>query len=141
MNAATRVALSVVIGLAGIAVAPIAPKVSAAAACDSTGANCKIGDTGPGGGVIYYDAGSLQWWGRFLEVNPTPIEANASWSGTANFSSAYGGTTTQAEQRRSMSIGMGATNTKALRSNGSPLVQKHFPATEDWFLQIGRAHV
>ena len=134
MYAATRVALSVVIGLAGIAVAPIAPKVSAAAACDSTGANCKIGDTGPGGGVIYYDAGSLQWWGRFLEVKPTPIEANASWSGTANFLSVYGPTTTQAEQRRSMSIGMGATNTKAMRSSGSPLVQKHFSSTEDWFL-------
>jgi hypothetical protein len=134
MNAATRVALSVVIGLAGIVAGPIAPKASAVAACDSTGANCKIGDTGPGGGVIYYDAGSLQWWGRFLEVNPTPIEANASWSGTANFLSVYGPTTTQAEQRRSMSIGMGATNTKAMRSSGSPLVLKHFSSTEDWFL-------
>jgi hypothetical protein len=33
-----------------------------------------------------------------------------------------------------MSIGMGATNTKAMRSSGSPLVLKHFSSTEDWFL-------
>ena len=131
---ATRVALSLAIGIAGVVASPTAPIASAAAACDSTGANCKIGDTGPGGGVIYYDAGSLQWLGRFLEVKPTPIEANASWSASANSTSIYGPAVTQAEQRRSMSIGMGATNTKALRSAGSPLVQKHFPATEDWFL-------
>jgi hypothetical protein len=36
---------------------------------------CRIGDTGPGGGIVFYDAGSDQEWGRYLEVAP------ARWSG------------------------------------------------------------
>ena len=27
-----------------------------------------VGDTGPGGGIVFYDAGSVQSWGRFLEA-------------------------------------------------------------------------
>ena len=39
--------------------------------------NCPIGSTGPGGGIVFYDAGSQKSWGRYLEVAP------AGWSGTA----------------------------------------------------------
>jgi len=41
------------------------------------GSKCPIGSTGPGGGIVFYDAGSQQSWGRYLEVAP------AGWSGTA----------------------------------------------------------
>ena len=41
------------------------------------GSNCPIGSTGPGGGIVFYDAGSQQSWGRYLEVAP------GGWSGTA----------------------------------------------------------
>ena len=41
------------------------------------GGNCPIGSKGPGGGVVFYDAGSRQSWGRYLEVAPN------GWSGTA----------------------------------------------------------
>jgi hypothetical protein len=41
------------------------------------GGNCPIGSKGPGGGVVFYDAGSRQSWGRYLEVAPN------GWSGPA----------------------------------------------------------
>lgn len=34
------------------------------------GGLCNLGDTGPGGGVIFYDAGSNQSWGRYIEAAP-----------------------------------------------------------------------
>jgi len=48
-----------------------------AATCDGVQVACAIGDTGPGGGLVIYDAGSPQVWGRYLEVAP------AGWSGSA----------------------------------------------------------
>lgn len=38
-----------------------------------------VGDTGPGGGVVFYDAGSDQSWGRYLEAGPQL--APAEWCG------------------------------------------------------------
>lgn len=38
---------------------------------------CGVGDTGPGGGIVVYDAGSKQAWGRYLEVAPV------GWAGSA----------------------------------------------------------
>jgi len=39
--------------------------------------SCPIGSKGPGGGIVFYDAGSQQSWGRYLEV--APID----WSGSS----------------------------------------------------------
>jgi hypothetical protein len=39
------------------------------------GGSCPLGSVGPGGGVVFYDAGTQQSWGRYLEVAP------AGWSG------------------------------------------------------------
>lgn len=39
---------------------------------------CEVGSIGPGGGEVFYDAGSQQSWGRYLEVAPI------GWSGTTN---------------------------------------------------------
>ena len=112
----------------------LSPIASAAPACDSTGANCKVGDIGPGGGVVYYDAGTQQWWGRFLEVKQDPIQAGVPMSDYGNGLSLYGPNVTQAIQRRSMAIGMGAENTRLLRASGSQVVTRHFSSDEDWFL-------
>ena len=48
------------------------------------GGICKIGNTGPGGGVVFYDAGSQQSWGRYLEFAPegwsgSKIDPKTSW--------------------------------------------------------------
>jgi hypothetical protein len=42
--------------------------------CEVT--SCPLGSTGPGGGIVFYDAGSRQPWGRYLEV------AQAGWPGS-----------------------------------------------------------
>jgi hypothetical protein len=43
------------------------------------GTNCEVGDVGPGGGIVYYDAGSPQWWGQFLEAKKTSTPAGGIW--------------------------------------------------------------
>jgi len=42
-----------------------------------TGGDCAIGDTGPGGGIVFFDAGAAQSWGRYLEVAPKDLEPSA----------------------------------------------------------------
>ena len=39
------------------------------------------GETGPGGGIVFYDAGTTQTWGRYLEVAATDYEVNGSRAG------------------------------------------------------------
>lgn len=41
-----------------------------------TGGTCRVGDIGPGGGVVFYSAPTRQPWGQHLEIAPV------GWSGT-----------------------------------------------------------
>ena len=115
---------------AGLLVFQATP-VRAVPVCLETGENCAIGERGPNGGVIFYDAGAQQWWGRFLEAKIGSERAMGAWGSTT---SVYGAGATQALQRRSMAIGMGRENTRLMREAGSPLVLSMFPDDQDWYL-------
>ena len=56
-------------------ITPPTPTKPAAALC-VVGNPCAMGTKGQGGGIVFYDAGSSQSWGRYLEAAP----AGWSWS-------------------------------------------------------------
>ena len=47
--------------------------------CSNDGTGCRVGSKGPAGGVVFYDAGSPQWWGRFLEAQTGSTPARGPW--------------------------------------------------------------
>ena len=89
--------------------------VAAAGTCrfdDDT--NCKVGDVGPGGGIVYYDAGSMQWWGRFLEARTTSTPANGIW----------GARLTQGSPAVLKQLGMGFWNSLYMYRDSSSVVRR-----------------
>jgi hypothetical protein len=81
-------------------------------ACAS-GGTCSLGDTGPGGGTVFYDAGSQQSWGRYLEI------AKSGWSGSAGDATAQwcsAGLSNTVSNVRSTGVGFGLSNSTTLAS-------------------------
>ena len=132
LRAAARLAATATVVVAGSAVALPAPHVSAAA-CAETGEGCAVGMVGPRGGIVFYDAGSQQWWGRFLEAERVPVRAGVPWGAEGSI---YAGEVAARRtlQRASMAIGMGRWNTEAMRAAGSPVAASVLSAGQDWFI-------
>lgn len=89
-----------------------------------------VGDVGPGGGIIFYDAGAQQSWGRFLEAATVDIEGQFIWSDNAS-----------ANEITQSSIGSGAANTIEIisKSNSSNIAavkaqQYTGGGKTDWYL-------
>jgi hypothetical protein len=89
-----------------------------------------IGDTGPGGGIVFFDAGSHQSWGRYLESAPADSAMGIEWCN--NTSATIVGTL--------LTIGSGSANTTkmlarcasgAARSADSYIAPN---GTADWYL-------
>ncbi len=59
----------------GVAVAKPKPTVKAAGITCPVNGKCKIGNKGPGGGIVFYVSPTPQAWGQYLEVAP------ATWNG------------------------------------------------------------
>jgi len=120
------------------------------------GLSCKVGDIGPGGGIVFYDAGSKQPWGRWLEAAPAACETAAKvWRvaaagrvGTQQLPLLYPIWKTAARQRvDSKRLGMGKTNTALIVRQHKGLSQTALDGTaagyadslicggkDDWFL-------
>jgi uncharacterized repeat protein (TIGR02543 family) len=74
------------------------------------GGNCSVGQTGPGGGIVFYAAGSVQPWGQYLEAAP------ASWAISDTYTPAAWCNTSTLIDRMSSAIGDGLMNTNSLIS-------------------------
>ena len=61
--------------LGGQTLSQVLAAVQPVALTCAQGGACAVGDTGPGNGKVFYDAGSMQSWGRYLEAAPN------TWSG------------------------------------------------------------
>jgi hypothetical protein len=88
--------------------------------CSNGGAAtvCKVGDIGPGGGIVFYDAGKEEYWGRYLEMAPQSCEGvRYAWRPAGNNNTVYKpqGDQTAAELRvLAKGIGMGKANTRII---------------------------
>jgi len=82
----------------------------------AVGGLCRVGDVGPGGGIVFYDAGSRQTWGRFMEVAPASCESSGlAFRPSAQRSVIYpftaGQSTPKVRRLLAKGVGMGAVNT------------------------------
>jgi len=109
------------------------------------GGPCKVGDRGPGGGVVVHDAGVTTWWGRYLEARVIPTAIGVPWAPsevTANQPVFLPGELSALRQRiRAKGVGFGRLNTAAIRAtygegNYAASIAANFRGggQSDWFL-------
>jgi hypothetical protein len=135
---------------------PSIPPGGRASATCSAGTSCQVGDIGPGGGVVFYDAGSTQSWGRWLEASPATCQASgkvwriaaAGKKGTKQLPLLYPEWKTAAKNRvLSKRLGMGQVNTALImrQHRRDPAMAREVTAAgyaaslvcggkDDWFL-------
>lgn len=99
---------------------------------------CEVGSIGPGGGTVFYDAGSRKSWGRYLEYAPE------GWSGSAtdpkvHWCQPQSATPLTMQQRLATQFSFGKKNTYSMLagcSSGAAVVAHKYNggAKSDWFL-------
>ncbi len=111
--------------------------------------NCPVGSVGPAGGIVFYDAGSVKPWGRYLEVAPAgwndgAPDAGASWcdeskNTTLDLAAIKKGSANSQGSHPQNTIGLGRSQTAAmlkLCTSGAAYVASNYLGgnTSDWFL-------
>ena len=107
------------------------------------GGLCNIGDTGPGGGIVFYDAGFDAPWGRYLEAMKTNQPDSDMWCKEQTALFGNGGlvmfTAFTTNFRATRAIGRGFTNTQTAAgkcSKGMVRAARNLTlgGKDDWFL-------
>ncbi|MHB1090587.1 MAG: hypothetical protein ACYC06_09595 [Ilumatobacteraceae bacterium] len=106
-----------VVALSAMASLFVAAPMASAQSCRD-GGTCKVGDIGPGGGIVFYDAGSLKWWGQYLEFKGA-IQWRVPWSPselafTPVYSTSAAGVSVLRQRVLSKAIGYGKLNTATI---------------------------
>lgn len=106
------------------------------------GGICLVGNTGPGGGIVFYDAGSQQSWGRYLEYAPYTWSKSPrvfNWCNVNDFY--FTGTVTDSVLRATLGfeIGKGKANTDLMVAgctSGAAVQARAYRGggKSDWFL-------
>ena len=120
--AALVASASIVTVVGASAPSPTLPISTIDTLCSIDGSGCRVGAVGPGGGIVYYDAGSPQWWGRFLEATTSSTPARGPWSEQLVRA-------TQGNPTDSKAIGMGSINSLAMEALGPQSVYARHKAT------------
>ena len=120
--AALVASASIVTVVGASAPSPTLPISTIDTLCSINGSGCRVGAVGPGGGIVYYDAGSPQWWGRFLEATTSSTPARGPWSEQLVRA-------TQGNPTDSKAIGMGSINSLAMEALGPQSVYARHKAT------------
>lgn len=77
----------------------------------ATGGECRVGDIGAGGGVVFYVPETPQWWGRYMEAAPN--RWNGQWGDIRYAAGCYGLSIPGAS---AVGLGSGKRNTEAIVS-------------------------
>ena len=108
---------------------------------------CAVGDVGPAGGVVFYDAGRPMSWGRYLEVSPKEAEKigwpwrKPGYSPESDRIYDEEGAPSRIKRVRSKAIGMGLSNTRVIVNEYGPgkyaaraAWDYEVKGYDDWFL-------
>jgi hypothetical protein len=101
------------------------------------GGVCAVEDVGPGGGIVFYDAGRQEPWGRYLEFACSGWQKDCDGSPDPELEYGCGDAYPELEE----SVGLGEANSKALvekcgidSAARAPLEYLSRSGVDDWFL-------
>jgi len=111
-----------------------APSVSPRPIVCKPNSNCPVGSIGPAGGLVFYDAGTKQSWGRYLEVSIKDFPEVFGWCSSSDAEGI--------NLETSKDIGSGYSNTRKIRSkcnqdsSNAGLVAFRYASggLSDWFI-------